>query len=244
MLSFGKSNKNNSKHGRVFGNGRVKLSLNKFWHNVVVDSQEYFIYICVSKLTEWSSETLNSHQNIMKKHNFNAGPSILARRSTMKMTAKAIIDFNGSGLVAAFDFAPHQGFRRRDGSKPTRFSARLLDIPENYKIIYHRRRRQHLLLRGARQLPRQESRLREYRRLGEESHEGGQALRRSGAAGVVRRPQFHLHSQGFRHSLRSGLRAYHLQQYDLRHRVPRGPRFARSPDRRHVVGHPFAVRST
>ena len=36
-------------------------------------SQEYFIYICVSKLTEWSSETLNSHQNIMKKHNFNAG---------------------------------------------------------------------------------------------------------------------------------------------------------------------------
>ena len=33
----------------------------------------------------------------MKKHNFNAGPSILADE-VLENAAKAIIDFNGSGL--------------------------------------------------------------------------------------------------------------------------------------------------
>ena len=33
----------------------------------------------------------------MKKHNFNAGPSILPRE-VIEDTAKAILDFNGSGL--------------------------------------------------------------------------------------------------------------------------------------------------
>ena len=33
----------------------------------------------------------------MKKHNFNAGPSILPRK-VIEDTAKAILDFNGSGL--------------------------------------------------------------------------------------------------------------------------------------------------
>ena len=33
----------------------------------------------------------------MKKHNFNAGPSILPRE-TVENTAKAILDFNNSGL--------------------------------------------------------------------------------------------------------------------------------------------------
>ena len=33
----------------------------------------------------------------MKKHNFNAGPSILPREG-IEDTAKAILDFNGSGL--------------------------------------------------------------------------------------------------------------------------------------------------
>ncbi len=33
----------------------------------------------------------------MKKHNFNAGPSILPRE-VIEDTAKAILDFNGSGF--------------------------------------------------------------------------------------------------------------------------------------------------
>ena len=33
----------------------------------------------------------------MKKHNFNAGPSILPRE-VIEKTAQAILDFNGSGL--------------------------------------------------------------------------------------------------------------------------------------------------
>ncbi len=33
----------------------------------------------------------------MKKHNFNAGPSILPRE-VIENTAQAILDFNGSGL--------------------------------------------------------------------------------------------------------------------------------------------------
>ncbi|MBR6629776.1 MAG: 3-phosphoserine/phosphohydroxythreonine transaminase, partial [Bacteroidaceae bacterium] len=33
----------------------------------------------------------------MKKHNFNAGPSILPRE-VIEQTAQAILDFNGSGL--------------------------------------------------------------------------------------------------------------------------------------------------
>lgn len=33
----------------------------------------------------------------MKKHNFNAGPSILPRE-VIEKTAQAVLDFNGSGL--------------------------------------------------------------------------------------------------------------------------------------------------
>ena len=50
----------------------------------------------------------------MKKHNFNAGPSILPRE-VIEDTAKAILDFNGSGLSLmeishrAKDFQPGRG---------------------------------------------------------------------------------------------------------------------------------------
>ena len=37
----------------------------------------------------------------MKKYNFNAGPSILARE-VIENTAKQILDFNGSGTTAAW----------------------------------------------------------------------------------------------------------------------------------------------
>ena len=70
----------------------------------------------------------------MKKHNFNAGPSILADE-VYESAVKAIQDFNGSGLsilsishrTPAFDAVMEEAdslFRE------------LLNIPENYKIFY------------------------------------------------------------------------------------------------------------
>ena len=97
-------------------------------------SQEYFIYICVSKLTEWSSETLNSHQNIMKKHNFNAGPSILADE-VLENAAKAIIDFNGSGLSLLSISHRTKDFDDVMAEADALFRE-MLDIPEDYKIFY------------------------------------------------------------------------------------------------------------
>ena len=44
----------------------------------------------------------------MKKHNFNAGPSILPRE-VIEDTAKAILDFNGSGLSLMEDVYKRQG---------------------------------------------------------------------------------------------------------------------------------------
>ena len=43
----------------------------------------------------------------MKKHNFNAGPSILPRE-VIEDTAKAILDFNGSGLSPDGNQSPCQ----------------------------------------------------------------------------------------------------------------------------------------
>ncbi len=80
----------------------------------------------------------------MKKHNFNAGPSILADE-VLENAAKAIIDFNGSGLSLL-----SISHRTKDFDavmeEADRFSARLLHIPDNYKIFYTGRRCKYLLL--------------------------------------------------------------------------------------------------
>ena len=44
----------------------------------------------------------------MKKHNFSAGPSILPRE-VIEETAKAILDFNGSGLSVWQGFSGSYG---------------------------------------------------------------------------------------------------------------------------------------
>ena len=66
----------------------------------------------------------------MKKHNFNAGPSILPRE-VIEDTAKAILDFNGSGLSLmeishrAKDFQPVV-------DEAEALFKELLNIPEGY----------------------------------------------------------------------------------------------------------------
>ena len=70
----------------------------------------------------------------MKKHNFNAGPSILPRE-VIEDTAKAILDFNGSGLSLmeishrAKDFQPVV-------DEAEALFKELLNIPEGYSVLF------------------------------------------------------------------------------------------------------------
>lgn len=70
----------------------------------------------------------------MKKHNFNAGPSILPRE-VIEKTAQAVLDFNGSGLSLleishrAKDFQPVV-------DESVALFKELLAIPEGYSVIF------------------------------------------------------------------------------------------------------------
>ena len=70
----------------------------------------------------------------MKKHNFNAGPSILPRE-VIEKTAQAVLDFNGSGLSIleishrAKDFQPVV-------DETVALFKELLNIPEGYSVIF------------------------------------------------------------------------------------------------------------
>lgn len=70
----------------------------------------------------------------MKKHNFNAGPSILADE-VIEKAAKAVLDFNGTGLSVL-----SISHRSKDFDavmeEADRLFRELLSIPDNYKIIY------------------------------------------------------------------------------------------------------------
>lgn len=70
----------------------------------------------------------------MKKHNFNAGPSILPRE-VIEQTAQAVLDFNGSGLSVleishrAKDFQPVV-------DEAVALFKELLGIPEGYSVLF------------------------------------------------------------------------------------------------------------
>lgn len=70
----------------------------------------------------------------MKKHNFNAGPSILPRE-VIEKTAQAVLDFNGSGLSLleishrAKDFQPVV-------DEAVALFKELLSIPDGYSVIF------------------------------------------------------------------------------------------------------------
>lgn len=70
----------------------------------------------------------------MKKHNFNAGPSILPEE-VIEKAARAILDFNGSGLSVL-----SISHRTKDFddvmAEADKLFRELLAIPDNYKIIY------------------------------------------------------------------------------------------------------------
>ena len=70
----------------------------------------------------------------MKKHNFNAGPSILADE-VIQNAAKAIVDFNGSGLSLLSISHRTKDFENVMAEADALFRE-MLDIPDNYKIFY------------------------------------------------------------------------------------------------------------
>lgn len=70
----------------------------------------------------------------MKKHNFNAGPSILPQE-VIENAAKAILDFNGSGLSLLSISHRTKDFEAVLAEADALFRE-LLQIPDNYKIFY------------------------------------------------------------------------------------------------------------
>ena len=70
----------------------------------------------------------------MKKHNFNAGPSILPQEA-IKATAQAILDFNGSGLSLMEISHRAKDFKPVVDEAVTLFNE-LLDIPEGYSVLF------------------------------------------------------------------------------------------------------------
>jgi len=70
----------------------------------------------------------------MKKHNFNAGPSILPQEVVEK-AAQAVLDFNGSGLSILSISHRTPDFDAVMSTADSLFRE-LLDIPENYKIVF------------------------------------------------------------------------------------------------------------
>ncbi len=70
----------------------------------------------------------------MKKHNFNAGPSILPRIA-VENTAKAILDFNGSGMSLLEISHRSKDFQAVMDEAVALFKE-LLSIPENYHVLF------------------------------------------------------------------------------------------------------------
>ena len=70
----------------------------------------------------------------MKKHNFNAGPSILPRE-VIEDTAKAILDFNGSGLSLMEISHRAKDFKPVVDEAEALFKE-LLHIPEGYSVLF------------------------------------------------------------------------------------------------------------
>jgi phosphoserine aminotransferase len=70
----------------------------------------------------------------MKKYNFNAGPSILPQY-TIDNTAKAILDFNGSGLSLMEISHRSKDFQPVVDEAEALFKE-LLDIPSGYKVLF------------------------------------------------------------------------------------------------------------
>lgn len=70
----------------------------------------------------------------MKKHNFSAGPSILARE-VIEKTAQAVLDFNGSGL-SVLEISHRSKDFEAVIEEARQLFKELLNIPEGYSVLF------------------------------------------------------------------------------------------------------------
>ncbi|MBP5318058.1 MAG: 3-phosphoserine/phosphohydroxythreonine transaminase, partial [Paludibacteraceae bacterium] len=70
----------------------------------------------------------------MKKHNFNAGPSILPRE-VIEDTAKAVLDFEGQGL-SILEISHRAKYFQPVVDEAVALFKELLNIPEGYSVIF------------------------------------------------------------------------------------------------------------
>ncbi len=70
----------------------------------------------------------------MKKHNFNAGPSILPRE-VIEETAKAVLDFQGEGL-SILEISHRAKYFQPVVDEAVALFKELLNIPESYSVIF------------------------------------------------------------------------------------------------------------
>ena len=70
----------------------------------------------------------------MKKHNFNAGPSILPRE-VIEDTSKAILDFNDSGL-SLMEISHRAKYFQPVVDEAVSLFKEFLNIPEGYSVIF------------------------------------------------------------------------------------------------------------
>ena len=74
------------------------------------------------------------HHNSMKKHNFNAGPSILPRE-VIEDTAKAVLDFQNEGL-SILEISHRAKYFQPVVEEAVELFKELLSIPDGYSVIF------------------------------------------------------------------------------------------------------------
>ena len=140
----------------------------------------------------------------MKKHNFNAGPSILPRE-VIENAAQAILDFNGSGLSLmeishrAKDFQPVV-------DEAVALFKELLNIPEGYSVLflgggasmefcmvpYNFLEKKAAYLNTGTWAKKA---MKEAKGFGQEGHEGSQRLRRDHRSRFFRKRRLHIYPE-------------------------------------------------
>ena len=71
----------------------------------------------------------------MKKHNFNAGPSILPREYTIKNTADAVMNFNETGL-SILEISHRSKEFQAVIDEANALIKELLEIPSGYEVLF------------------------------------------------------------------------------------------------------------
>jgi phosphoserine aminotransferase len=90
----------------------------------------------VRKVNQWKLLSPINHNFFlqMKKHNFNAGPSILPR-PVIEKTAQAVLDFNGSGLSILETSHRGKDFQKVVDEAEALFKE-ILGIPDGYSVLF------------------------------------------------------------------------------------------------------------